>query len=70
MSYGQYHWLTKRTWIPNTDFRRGPYIVVIWTPRSILNRALLSIILSVAHMEKPVPAFGVELASTPVGTAF
>ena len=49
VSYGRYYWLARRTWIPCKDLCRAN-IVLIWNPMSILNMALLSIILTVAHM--------------------
>ena len=50
MSYGQYFWLANRTWIPCKDSSRGRSIVPIQKPMSILNVALVSIKLTVAHM--------------------
>ena len=49
MSYGQHYWLTKRTWILNKDVSRGLYMIPISNPMSILNMALLSIVLTVAQ---------------------
>ena len=48
MSHGQCYWLTKRAWILCKEFSRGCNI--IQNPMSILNMALLSTILTVAHM--------------------
>ena len=51
MRYSQHSWLTKRTWIPYKDFSTGHHITPTHNPMSIQKMALLSIILTVAHMK-------------------
>ena len=49
LSFCQVSWSAHRPWIPFLDFRTGHDISLIWSIMSILNMALLSRILKVAH---------------------
>ena len=49
LSYGQYSWLTKTTWIPCKDFSRDLNTIPTQNPMSTLDMTLLSTTLIVAH---------------------
>ena len=59
MSYGQYSWFTKRTWILYKDFSRALHVIPIQNPMSILNLLLLSTILTVGFWAAKALAFWV-----------
>ena len=68
MSYGEYFWEAKRACIPHKDSSRAHDIVPIQNPMSTLNMALLSMMVTVAHMSSatewqqgPYPVWGQAL---------
>ena len=54
MSYGQCYWLAKRTWILHKGLSGGLDIIPTSNPMFILNMALPSKILTVAHIYQPL----------------
>ena len=50
MSYSQYFWQAKRTWILHNNASSGHNVIPVFNPMSILNMALLSTLLTLAHV--------------------